>query len=947
MLSKLTIGAKIFAALAAATVVLLLVGGLAWWSARDIAGHLDEATNQKIPSLVALASADEAQMSLEAATWKLVNRRITPGQAREALAQVREKLAAVEEATRAYEAQPHQPATLALWAAWKTPFTEWRGTVEELARLAGERADRLAAGATATDPAIVALEARAWTAMQEGWPVFERAEAGIEAIKGQTLADAARNGAEGQAAASSDTRLILVTALLAGLALLAMAWTLSRRIGGTVRALVAEAGKLSQAVAEGRLGLRGDTAHLDPEFRPVVEGLNATLDAFMRPMGVTADYVARISRGDLPPKITDRYQGDFSAIKDNLNTCIDTLAALEVEMARVAEAAVQGHLEQRADAARHQGAFRRVVDGVNATIDTLVGHLDAMPAPAMIIDRDFKARYLNSAALKVVGRDRGQALGQRCAELFRTEDCDTERCACARAMSGNRVAASETTARPAAGELEIAYSGVPLRDRGGQVIGAFEVVSDQTAVKRAMRQGQKVSAFQASETARVVAALEKLSRGDLEVDTRVAEADADTAEVQRTFQTIAGAIQRSAEAVRALTRDVATLSEAAIAGRLSTRADASRHQGDFAKIVTGVNGTLEAVVAPLAEAAAVLDQLAQRDLRARVAGAYQGDHARIKDSLNATAEALHEALTQVSSAVEQVTSASQQIAASSQAVASGASEQAASLQQTTSSLESVSGMTRQSADNAGQANTLAQDARSAATAGAAAVEQMQVAMTQIRASAEGTSQIIKDINEIAFQTNLLALNAAVEAARAGEAGRGFAVVAEEVRSLALRSKEAATKTEALIRESVRQAGEGEVTSRQVAGQLGQIVAGIGKVSDIVSEIAAAAKAQTGGIQEVSQAVAEMDKVTQQNAASAEQSSSAASELNGQAEELAAMVGAFQLARPGSARQAAALPAATRRAPRTTTQARGPTARSPRRPADALFPMDDATELKEF
>ncbi len=104
------------------------------------------------------------------------------------------------------------------------------------------------------------------------------------------------------------------------------------------------------------------------------------------------------------------------------------------------------------------------------------------------------------------------------------------------------------------------------------------------------------------------------------------------------------------------------------------------------------------------------------------------------------------------------------------------------------------------------------------------------------------------------------------------------------------------KTEALIRDSVRQAGDGEATARQVAGQLGEIVSGIGKVSDLVSEIAAAAKEQAGGIEQVSRAVTEMDKVTQQNAASSEESSSAASELSSQAEELAAMVGAFQLAR---------------------------------------------------
>jgi methyl-accepting chemotaxis protein len=167
-------------------------------------------------------------------------------------------------------------------------------------------------------------------------------------------------------------------------------------------------------------------------------------------------------------------------------------------------------------------------------------------------------------------------------------------------------------------------------------------------------------------------------------------------------------------------------------------------------------------------------------------------------------------------------------------------------------------------------------------------------MQQIRSSAQRTSAIIKDINDIAFQTNLLALNAAVEAARAGDAGRGFAVVAEEVRSLALRCKEAAQKTEALIQESVQQASGGEGTARSVGSTLASISEQVKEMSGMVTAIAASSREQSASVGAVESAVAEVDRVMQQTAASAEQSSSAAIELNGQAEELGAMIGTFRL-----------------------------------------------------
>jgi methyl-accepting chemotaxis protein len=246
---------------------------------------------------------------------------------------------------------------------------------------------------------------------------------------------------------------------------------------------------------------------------------------------------------------------------------------------------------------------------------------------------------------------------------------------------------------------------------------------------------------------------------------------------------------------------------------------------------------------------------------------------------------------------EQVASASGQVSSASQSLAEGATEQAAGLEETSSSLEEMSSMTKQNADNAQQANTLAAEARKAADNGTQSVTRMNEAINEIQKSSDETAKIIKVIDEIAFQTNLLALNAAVEAARAGEAGKGFAVVAEEVRNLAMRSAEAAKNTANMIEESVKNSKNGVDIANEVGKVLDEIVQSVGKTTDLVGEIAAASAEQAQGIDQVNTAVAQMDKVTQQNAANAEESASASEELSAQAEsmnevvnELVALVG---------------------------------------------------------
>jgi methyl-accepting chemotaxis protein len=671
-----------------------------------------------------------------------------------------------------------------------------------------------------------------------------------------------------------------------------------------VNALIADANLLAKAAVDGRLATRADATKHQGDFRKIVEGVNQTLDAVIGPLNVAAEYVDRISKGDIPPKITDKYNGDFNEIKQNLNVCIEAVNALIADATMLAKAAVDGRLATRADATKHQGDFRKIVEGVNQTLDAVIGPLNVA---AEYVDRISKG----DIPPKITDNYHGdfneiknnlntciEALGTLVAEMTRMSkehdlgDIDVVIDAVKfhgayqgmakgiNGMVGGHIAVKKKAmaclAEFGKGNFEAPLERFPgkkafINETIEQVRTNLKaLIADADLLVKAAVEGRLATRADATkhhgdfrkivdgvnQTLDAVIGplnvaaeyVDRISKGD--IPPRITDA------YQGDFNEIKGNLNTCIEAVNALIADAGALAKAAVDGRLATRADAARHQGDFRKIVEGFNQTLDAVIKPVNEAAVVLAKVAQQDLRAEVQGQYAGDHAAIKTSINTMVADLRKSIgaiganaQHVGASAEELSSISEQMAATSEetasqtGVVSAASEQVSkNLTVVATSSEEMLASIREIAKSANEAAKMAKNAVEVAEATNQTVGKLGDSSVEI-------GNVIKVITSIAEQTNLLALNATIEAARAGDAGKGFAVVANEVKELA---KETAKATEEISHkiEAIQAETKGAVTA------IGEISRLITQIDDVSNTIATAVEEQTATTNEIGRNITE-------------------------------------------------------------------------------------------
>ena len=710
-----------------------------------------------------------------------------------------------------------------------------------------------------------------------------------------------------------------------------------------LNALVADANMLVQAAVDGKLATRADASKHQGDYKKIVEGVNKTLDSVIVPLNVAANYVDRISKGDLPPKITDSYNGDFNEIKNNLNLAIDNINALVVDAGMLVQAAIDGKLATRADAAKHQGDYKKIVDGVNKTLDAVIGPLNVTAKyvddiskgiiPPIITDSyngDFNVIKTN---LNAVVKMMSDLLKETDVIIKAAADGELEKRANAELFLGGwnkLVSGVNDTITNIVNPLMVTADYVDKVSKGiippeittvykGQyniiktnlnavVKMMSDLLKETDVIIRAAADGEldkranaelflggwnKLVSGVNDTITNIVNPLmvtatyvDKISRG------AIPEQITDIYKGQ--YNIIKTNLNSCISAINALVNDAGLLVQAAIDGKLSTRADAVKHQGDYRKIVDGVNKTLDLVITPVNETISILTHLADGDMTLRMTGSYKGDFDILKTSMNDSLDSINNTLGEITTAVEQVAEGSLQVSQASQALSQGATEQASSLEEITSSTTEISSQTRTNTESALKVNSLAKEAQENAEKGNLQMKDLVSAMKDINTSAEEIKKVVKAIDDIAFQINLLALNANVEAARAGKYGKGFAVVAEEVRNLAVRSADSVKDTTRMVDEAISNIQRGNILVDGTAVQLNEIVGGASQVVGLAEEVATAGREQTQGLEQISLGLNQIDQVTQSNTASAEESASASEELSSQAQQVKSMLSRFKL-----------------------------------------------------
>jgi methyl-accepting chemotaxis protein len=366
MFARMKTGTKILTGFAFAIAVAAVVGYIGYQGISSLSSHVEDIGLVRLPGIQALNKIDIGQLNAGYGIRGLLIARYNDAQTRaKQYEMVSSGLKEAEEGLTDFESLSKSADEIAAWKEFQASWATWKKSLETLQTHCREKDQLLAAGAKQNDPKVASADDRAFDTATETRSLMLATLDKLQKLV--SLNNELANKRIEQAATDSRHAAVVIFSVIAVgiVAMSVLGVFISMNVSRMLRTVIGEASHLSQDAVDGKLQTRANPALVSAEFRPILTGFNATLDAVVNPLGVTARYMNRISQGDIPEKISDEYRGDFNDIKNNVNQCIDAINGLIAESTNLAKAAADGQLDTTADESRFHGRFRDIIRGMN------------------------------------------------------------------------------------------------------------------------------------------------------------------------------------------------------------------------------------------------------------------------------------------------------------------------------------------------------------------------------------------------------------------------------------------------------------------------------------------------------------------------------------------------------------------------------------------------------
>ncbi|MDP4266495.1 MAG: methyl-accepting chemotaxis protein [Bacteroidota bacterium] len=879
MMNNMKIRSKLLLSFSAIILICGIIGLVGYRAISKILNAQNQIANVRYPSTKALMDIKNGISDVVIGERGLINRRMMNSEVRQAQYEFIDKaFNRIESSWKIWESLPSVKEELDGWKTFGDAYHDWKKDHQKVVELSMEKDRLLQSGYKPDDEKVEALDANIFEIFMNTRSAWLKQNESIDKMIKIDEEVAAQVSKESESTASSSTYLLIFSIILGVIIAIILEVVLAGNIKKIIQSIINETKRIADAAINGKLNTRGDADKINFEFREIIGGFNRTLDAVIVPLNVAAEYVDRISKGDIPNKITENYNGDFNNIKNNLNQCIDALNTMQNDLNSAIAAQKSGDVEARCNPEKLQGAYAKLLIGVNESFDAFTYPI----IEGIGIMNEYANGDLSKEMRALPGK---QAMFSDGLKLIRknllllVEDAEMLSKA---AIDGKLVTRAD--------------AGKHLGDYRKIVQGVNETLD---AVIKPLNMAANY--------------VEKISKGDIPekiTDNYNGDFNIIKNNLNQCIEGLGGLVESSTVLANMAVNDYTTKVEGKYLGIFMKTAEsinfvrervlhtiniieniAKGDMKDFGDLVNikkrSENDTLMPAMILLSESLISISNKAKL-----VAG---GDLTVVLDkrsgadelmgSLNDMVKSMAKVIEDFKAAAFNIQSASLQMSETSQEMSQGASEQASSAEEVSSSMEQMAANIQQNTDNAQQTEKIALKATDDIIEGSKSVEITVNSMKDI-------ADKISIIGEIARKTDLLAINAAVEAARAGEHGKGFAVVAAEVRKLAERSQVAADEINEVSKSSVK-------IAEQSGKLLAEIVPDIQKTSRLVQEITSASIEQNSGANQVNTAIQQLNQVTQQNAAASEEMATSAEELASQAEQLLDTIAFFKLTDNGN------------------------------------------------